>query len=399
MADKKISQLTAKGSAIAANDLIETSVYISPGVYSTRSVRGDELGGVSAFTELTDVPASYTGQTLKFVRVNAAETALEFATVSVSDTNIANTNLTLTSAGATRKLIFGGANASDIFAFRNATDTATLFAFNGIGILTLAQDGNTNQIAINGIVNHPVSGIAIGGTVDGENGVAIRGTAGLNGVAVGFGTNAAMSSVAVGYNVSLATSEAIGFGRNISSRGMSFGNTISNNNGGVAIGYGVTISGDGNQVNLSGYNVRDLANYLETRNRKTFGWGSFDTVSEPDFTYRSGGLNHLLLGYYSTDSEYSTATGTNWFAIKNGTAPAGQTDAFQVYANDITAGNSAPHFRTENGAIVKLYQETTGVTAATLVGNAGTNITDTDTFDGYTLKQVVKVLRNLGILA
>lgn len=34
--------------------------------------------GVSTFTALTDAPASYSGQSLKFVRVNVGETALEF---------------------------------------------------------------------------------------------------------------------------------------------------------------------------------------------------------------------------------------------------------------------------------------------------------------------------------
>lgn len=38
-------------------------------------------GGSSTFIGLTDVPATYTGQTLKAVRVNAGETALEFYTV------------------------------------------------------------------------------------------------------------------------------------------------------------------------------------------------------------------------------------------------------------------------------------------------------------------------------
>ena len=83
-----------------------------------------------------------------------------------------------------------------------------------------------------------------------------------------------------------------------------------------------------------------------------------------------------------------------------GTAPGSSpADAYQQYSADITAGNAAPHFRTENGNVVKLYQETTGVAAATLVSNAGTSLTSTDTFDGYTLQQVVKALRNLGILA
>ena len=46
-----------------------------------------------------------------------------------------------------------------------------------------------------------------------------------------------------------------------------------------------------------------------------------------------------------------------------------------------------------------IVQPTTGVAAATLVSNAGTTLTSTDTFDGYTLQQVVKALRNTGLLA
>lgn len=44
-------------------------------------------------------------------------------------------------------------------------------------------------------------------------------------------------------------------------------------------------------------------------------------------------------------------------------------------------------------------QSTTGAAAATFVANAGTAVNDASTFDGYTLKQVVKALRSLGILA
>lgn len=46
-----------------------------------------------------------------------------------------------------------------------------------------------------------------------------------------------------------------------------------------------------------------------------------------------------------------------------------------------------------------IVQPTTAVGAATYVSNAGTGLTDADTFDGYTLKQVVKALRNTGLLA
>jgi hypothetical protein len=46
-----------------------------------------------------------------------------------------------------------------------------------------------------------------------------------------------------------------------------------------------------------------------------------------------------------------------------------------------------------------IVQPTTAVAAATRVGGGGTTVTDTDTFDGYTIAKVVKALRNAGILA
>jgi len=46
-----------------------------------------------------------------------------------------------------------------------------------------------------------------------------------------------------------------------------------------------------------------------------------------------------------------------------------------------------------------IVQPTTGVAGATRTGGGGTTLTDTDTFDGYTVGQVVKALRNTGLLA
>jgi hypothetical protein len=46
-----------------------------------------------------------------------------------------------------------------------------------------------------------------------------------------------------------------------------------------------------------------------------------------------------------------------------------------------------------------IVQPTTGVAAATFTANAGTAVNDASTFDGYTVKQVVKALRNIGLLA
>jgi hypothetical protein len=46
-----------------------------------------------------------------------------------------------------------------------------------------------------------------------------------------------------------------------------------------------------------------------------------------------------------------------------------------------------------------IVQPTTGVASATRVGGGGTALTDTDTYDGYTLAQIVKALRNAGVIA
>jgi hypothetical protein len=47
-----------------------------------------------------------------------------------------------------------------------------------------------------------------------------------------------------------------------------------------------------------------------------------------------------------------------------------------------------------------VVQPTTGVAEAAFVANAGgTAVTDDSTFDGYTIQQVVKALRNIGLLA
>jgi hypothetical protein len=58
-------------------------------------------------------------------------------------------------------------------------------------------------------------------------------------------------------------------------------------------------------------------------------------------------------------------------AIGNGTAPStSPVDQHQYYSADIVAGNAAPHFRTEDGNTIKLYQ-TAGANQALVVDNTG----------------------------
>jgi hypothetical protein len=62
------------------------TVYTDGTANGIRAI-GGVGGGASAFTDLTDTPASYSGQSLRSVRVNAAETGLEFFAPTVFASN------------------------------------------------------------------------------------------------------------------------------------------------------------------------------------------------------------------------------------------------------------------------------------------------------------------------
>jgi hypothetical protein len=82
------------------------------------------------------------------------------------------------------------------------------------------------------------------------------------------------------------------------------------------------------------------------------------------------------------------------------TAPA---NAFKIYGKGI--GNyGVPHFFlynfvTDDKYAINLARETTAVASSTFVANSGTAVNDASTFDGYTIGQVVKTLKNRGLLA
>ncbi len=76
-------------------------------------------------------------------------------------------------------------------------------------------------------------------------------------------------------------------------------------------------------------------------------------------------------------------------ALGSGTAPAtSPADVFQMYAADIAAGHCAPHFRTELGAVIKLYQQ------AHIIDADGTLANITTKFNS-----LLTYLENLGFIA
>jgi hypothetical protein len=87
----------------------------------------------------------------------------------------------------------------------------------------------------------------------------------------------------------------------------------------------------------------------------------------------------------------SLTYGKNTFFIANGTAPTTTgADAFGIYSADITAGNAAPHFRTENGDVVKLYAEAD----AAVSFSANTGDANTDAMINFLMSH----LKNMGIV-
>lgn len=168
-----------------------------------------------------------------------------------------------------------------------------------------------------------------------------------------------------------------------------------------------TTSDSGNRVNVSGnINLVSATNAIRWNSGDIDITGVTGTYALNVRIYNLAALTGFDRLRIDTDGNVGFtqttfgSSATRTLAISTGTAPGSSpADCFQLYSADITAGNAAAHFRTEGGAVIKVYQETTAVAAATLVGGGGTNITATDTFDGYTLQQVVKALRNQGLLA
>ncbi len=157
------------------------------------------------------------------------------------------------------------------------------------------------------------------------------------------------------------------------------------NGGGLAVG-----SFRGAEIDLFG------GNHASTPGIIVFRTGILVGGTQQTEQARITVAGNLLLG---TTTQGTSATKT--LVINNGTAPSGNvTASFQQYSANISgAGTAAPHFRTENGNVIKIYQETTGIAAAAFVANTSAIVDDTATYGGYTMGQVVAALKAQGLLA
>ena len=84
---------------------------------------------------------------------------------------------------------------------------------------------------------------------------------------------------------------------------------------------------------------------------------------------------------------------TKTLALGTGVAPTtSPADCFQMYSADQVAGNACPHIRTENGAIVKLYQQA-------LVADPAGQANDLDSEARTAINAILDILENNGLMA
>jgi hypothetical protein len=136
--------------------------------------------------------------------------------------------------------------------------------------------------------------------------------------------------------------------------------------------------------------IASNTNFFNVHGRNAGGTG---LTTNPVFTVNSAGNFGNGAISFGTNAQFV-------FAQLNGVAPTtSPTDIYQQYSADIVAGNAAPHFRTENGNVIKIYRETTAVVAGAFVANTSAIVDDSATYGGYTMGQVVAALKAQGLLA
>lgn len=175
-----------------------------------------------------------------------------------------------------------------------------------------------------------------------------------NAVAIGYQAGTVQTGAgftAIGYQAGLLSTS----GTNSTLIGSGAGASLTTNGGCVMIGY-------------QAGNAETAANKLYIANSSTTTPLIYGDFSTPALTF-----NGAITLQDARNVTVGSTTGTKW-----GTA----TTEKQAW------WNATP-----------IVQPTTAVAAATFTANSGTAVNDASTFDGYTLKQVVKALRNMGLLA
>lgn len=381
---KKISQLNSiTGGVFADADLFEISVS-SGGAYLSRKITGAELkatmpSGITINT--TPVSAGTSGRVL-FENTGVVKESANFYW---DDTNARLSIAQGSSPGARLDVRAAGALSTDLaLRVRNSANTQNLVSISGNGNFIVGITGSyyiSLDQASPALRGYSASSVAWQlSPWTGEHGWLTSNQTNQN--LIGIGTVTPTDKLHINNTVNHSKIRIAMLASNPAdeSTGIRFTTTWC---GGA---YG------GDAANI----IARTKGSASTASQKTTLEFSLNAAGTTAIKASITSQSNFLLGNPTEDT-----ADTGVIYVVSGTAPtASLTDGYKQYSADIVAGNAAPHFRTEAGDIIKLYKETTAVTSASISSpGGGTNVKTDDTFDGYTLAQVVKALRNLGILA
>src|SRR6478735_366820 len=143
-------------SALVSGDVVVGHIYpviydVASGYYQIFLPGTSGGGGASAFTDLTDVPNSYSGQSNKVVSVKSDESGLEFTdaatgtTGEIENQNVTGTAYTVTDADAGKILHLTNASGCTV-TLPNTLTADRIFSFRrdeGAGTTTFFDDGTS----------------------------------------------------------------------------------------------------------------------------------------------------------------------------------------------------------------------------------------------------------------
>jgi hypothetical protein len=355
----KISDLSAKGSNLSATDLFEVSI-VSGGGYVSRSITGQQISTLTVNS--TPIDSGTAG------RVFFQNASNQLSQSSNLFWNNSNNRLGINTATPTVAL--------DIVGSVKIDNTA----FTGAG-LSIVKDANSTNKIIGGpsaeyIQFGPSNRISIEATDTEVNQLVCR---------AGIGSNITGTTGLLINNIALIQANATRTGITLQTK------TWRNDGaGGTSTMNAVKISPTANMtVGTTTGNVLLIDPEISTTGGTHTIRGLYynpTLTSTTGVTHRAIETNTGSVIFNSTSGNVAiggTSFGTSSdkvLAQYTGTAPGSSpADAYQQYSADITAGNAAPHFRTENGNIIKLYQQSSaGIT---------------------TVSDLVTILQNLGLLS
>ena len=352
MANKKISQLTPKGSALAGTDLLEVSVF-NGATYDTKSLTGANV--VSGLQ-----PTLVSGTNIKTIN---STSLLGSGDIAISTGLTVGT--TAIASGTVGRVLFQGTG-------NVVQQDSTLFWDNtnkrlGVGATpsssvrldVRAQGALSTDIAFR--VRNSADTIDIL-KVQGDAGIVHNGRFGLNTAtsgAIDFFLNAGSATAYGIYAIGTYSVAAISARPDTATTNYNFYASACARFG----AFKAENSGGGTTV--TGVRIGFAAD--------SFNANTFDNIGFSCNIANSGGGGSIALDIINGNFRFGTGTGT-----KIATAT----------TQKIGFWNATP-----------IVQPTTAVAAATVVSGTGGTVKHDDTFDGYTLQQVVKALRNAGLLA